>query len=337
VILLVQFHHAITDGIGIFDFIEDLLLLYNREIVRRSGHLAESAPAPPPRRQELLHSRGRFHLNLLDWWRRLPWDMARYRAFFRRQPTPLRLEGEAPGERPSPVHPGMSPLDAAVREVWSEARTKALSAEAKAQGVTLNDLLVTRYFRALREWQGEKRGPIRVSVPTSLRLPADAELPSTNVVSMVFLDRTEDVIRDEGALLASVATEMRRIKDQRLGLAMIRILTWFARLPGVLALFFRLPICQTTSVLTNLGRPFAGSPLMGQDGLVRAGDVTMTGVDTLPPVRPLTTVSLSVNGYAGKLSLTLRYDGRLMSRAAAKRCLGLISRKFEGDGERRAP
>jgi hypothetical protein len=95
------------------------------------------------------------------------------------------------------------------------------------------------------------------------------------------------------------------------------VLNVFAAIPGLLRLFMSVPRCQSTIVLTNLGRPFADSALSGEDGFVRVGRgeraMTLIGVDTMPPVRYLTRLSVSVNGYGGKLSLTGRYDSTVMT------------------------
>jgi len=312
-IFIVQFHHAVSDGIGIFNFFEDLIELY--------------AGQEPSQRRDArsLLGRGTYHLTLPKWIRRLKYDWERYRLFFKSRAESLFTEG--------PVSQAAAPIDAYVRRIWTKEEMKTFAADAKARGVTVNDLLVTRYFMSLAAWQKQKpiwKKGIRISVPMNLRLPEDDIVPAANIVSMVFLDRGGELLNNETELLKTVVTEMLRIKECRQGLAMVRLMDWFVRVPGLMPLYFSLPICQATSVLTNLGRPFHTSNLMGKDGLLKAGDITLQSVDTLPPVRKLTAISLSVNSYGGRFSMTLRYDARVMQEESAIRLIDLVSTTIRG-------
>ena len=158
---------------------------------------------------------------------------------------------------------------------------------------------------------------VRLSVPISLRKEKQADMPAANLISMAFLDRRVGHILDDTALLWSVAQEMRRIKDYNMGLALIRCLNWISRLGDWFCLFLRSPMCMATAVLTNLGRPFAGSQLVDAEGYLCTGNLRMTGLDTMPPVRHKTRATISVNTYAGKFSATIRYDSRVWTSADA--------------------
>lgn len=313
-LIVVQFHHSVSDGIGIFNFFETLLMHYHGMTPTAAG------PRYP------LALRATFGLKPGDWRRRTGNDLRRIANFFKTEPKPLW--GSAPKST------GPASLAAAERQVFGGLE-RAVQV-AKAHGVTLNDLMLAELYHTVAAWQTisarSRPGQTRIGVPTSLRTAVDATLSATNVVSMVFLDRGPKDLADPDALLEGIATEMAQVKDDRMGLTLIRVINFFARVPFLLRAFMRVPRCQASVILTNLGRPFAGSPLMGDDGYMRVGQgahaVTLVGLDTMPPVRHLTRLSISVNGYGGKLSVTGRYDGTVMTAVDAQWLIGNYGRRL---------
>jgi hypothetical protein len=106
-------------------------------------------------------------------------------------------------------------------------------------------------------------------------------------------------------------------------MALPRVMMKLGRYYGGIYRFLNIPTCSTTAVLTNLGRPFADSKLADQNGKVRVGDIILESLETLPPVRPRTLASFSVNYYGGALSITLKYDSTEFTKSTAS---GLLER-----------
>jgi hypothetical protein len=201
----------------------------------------------------------------------------------------------------------------------------AVRASARAQNVAVNDFLISWLFKTLSQWNadnGAVNSRIRIGLATSLRGKDDPETSVSNVVSMVFLDRSPPQIKSP-ELVNDVAAETTEIKNHRMGLALPRVFRRLGRYPYMVSLFFAPAKCSATAILTNLGRPFADSKLMGPDGKLRIGDVTLESLETLPPVRPKTSASFSINYYGGELSVTLRYDSTVFTPETA---LNLLER-----------
>ena len=75
---------------------------------------------------------------------------------------------------------------------------------------------------------------------------------------------------------------------------------------------------MATSVLTNLGRPFANSLLPRQDGKIVAGDIVLEAVEGVVPLRPHTCAGFALTTYADQLNIVLHYDLRVLTQNQAE-------------------
>ena len=311
-ILLVQFHHSVCDGIGLFQFMEDLLITY--------GSITGSkVPELRPIDHEAFLKRGEFGLSSDEWAVRKPIDVARAAKFFKSVARPIAYEKTS-----AKFLPKSADLLASERMILAPEILTSLRSEARARNTSVNDVMIRDLFQTLADWNeahGDTKQDIRVAIATSLRGPSEASMSAANVVSMVFLNRSHREIADAN-LLQTIAAETNLIKQNRLGVVLPRVIRRLGRYPGAIERFLKVPVCSATAVLTNLGRPFADSPLTGSDGLFRVGAITLESLETLPPVRPKTRASISVNYYGGSLSVTLRYDSTVFTRIQAAQLLG---------------
>jgi hypothetical protein len=76
-------------------------------------------------------------------------------------------------------------------------------------------------------------------------------------------------------------------------------------------------------LLTNIGPVLAGSPLPRADRRLVVGELTLEDVVFVPLVRLLQCVGFSVSTYAGKMSLGMRYDSRVMNAEQAEEVMDL--------------
>lgn len=301
-----QVHHSSGDGLGAYQFLEDLLAAYDLEC--RGPQAGSRLRTVEPQR---LLNRGRFGL---DWWgqlRRLPaeiWGLVvGMFIFFAGRPVVLaRRESEPPKED------GRCLLDMPAYH-FTAAEFTGLKAAARRDGATLNDLLLCELFRAVERWQGLCRAPlghklVRVMMPVDLRTTGDERLPATNVVAMVNIDRRPTWIRNWRRGLRLIRWETWFLKRFRFGLSFIRGLAFCERLPGGLEAFSNLRRPYATAVLSNLGKVFEGPGLVRDQGKVTAGGLRLETVESAPPVRAGTTVGVSILSYAGRLGIVLSYD-----------------------------
>ncbi len=311
-----QFHHATSDGLGAFRFINDLLVSYDAA-VRGDVSDARLHRLDP----ELLLRRGTFGLTPGKFLRILPKQLVGLlgvRQFLMRRPVTLARDQETPASptSTSPVYPAVA---TAVLDCETTERLWVVAAE---RGVTANDLLLGDLFVALDDWRRKRRSPrpsdwLRIAVPMNLRTAADRRLPAANVTTMVFLDRRPEEISDADALLAGVQDEMQLIKRLRLGLTFNFSLAAARRLPGGLARMAKKDRGMSTAVLTNLGDPLAKTPLKRMDGRLVVGDMTLDGMELAAPIRPHTAAAVAVWKDARRLNVTLHFDAHRLSRADA--------------------
>jgi hypothetical protein len=310
--VLLQFHHAVSDGIGEMEFIGDVLTDY---AVRITGQ----TPPDNPRKidPELLKIRGKSGLTMKKY----------FRYFF---DTALTTKQILFGN-PSPLTPCLAEpkiLDiyyTFCRQELSHEETQHYLSAAKQNGATVNEMLLRDLFLTLGSWRQHwvdlRTNPMfRVAVPMNLRTEEHRYIPASNTVTMLFLDRRYRQCLDGNSekLLQGIRREMGWIRRTEQKHCLLTTLLARNRLPGGLAMALRYPQCRSTVVLSNLGRILESLPLpRREDGCVKVGEAVLEDVDANPPIRPETLISFSVLMYAGRLRLVLRHDSQNMTEEQA--------------------
>lgn len=322
--LRLLFHHACCDGIGAYQFIEDLLAAY---------HLACTGVLPAHRRPiepKRLAGRGRFGLNGWRLLARLPaeaWALAVGSAtFFLLRPSPVAVSRQEDHahvrcdveETPATHVEDLGCLTDMPAHTFEPQSSRRLLAAAKAAGSTFNDLLLRDLFLALHSWNA-RHAPqagtlVRLMMPINLRVADDRTLPAANVVAMAHLDRRPHWFSPHW-LLHTIAWEAAFIKRFRLSLAFHRAAAVLVRVPWGLRLMTSTRRCYATAVLSNMGRLFAEAPLSRDGSRVVCGNLRLERVESAPPVRPQTRVAISTLWYDDRLSVVLNYDRIVLRRA----------------------
>lgn len=332
--LLLQVAHACCDGLGVMQFLEDLLAAYHR-------HTTGEQVALAPRDAERIALRGRFGLNV---WRRMlraPQELVGLLGaveFMAHKPLPVPLHTAAAAVEPTPDFP------AAVSHQFTLEQLAGLRTAARNQGATLNDLLIRDLFLALGEWTAQHeptscRRPLRIMVPVSLRSTADLEMPAVNIVSMVNLDRRPTKFRNPRALLRGISLEMWAIKRWKLGLTLVHLTSLVRKVSGSLNSLLPDSRCLATCMFSNLGPVLAGSTLPRDEGRIVAGNVRLDRLESAAPLRPHTRASFVVVTYGHEISLMMNYDAQTFSREHAQEFLRQFVARIELslDERREAP
>jgi len=324
--VLLHFHHACSDAIGGFAFIEDLLAGYAMACPGGDAIVPRTLdPARLASRGESESERG-----LL---RRLTDPIVGLREgvrFFRERPMPLApplehtsgREQPMPGEPEAPMRPGFLVAD------LPQAALLGLRQVAADERVTVNDILLRDMFVVMRRWneaQGRPPGRrrLRILMPQNLRTRADRAMPAANAMSFAFLTRRADRCRHANDLLRSIAEEtdaVRRGQLSRYFLGSLAALDAAGALRHVLNSRF----CFATCVLTNLGDParrFTTRFPRCQTGLV-VGNLVFERVAGVPPLRKRTHAAWSISSAAQSLSISLKCDPHSFSRLDVQRLLG---------------
>ena len=174
-------------------------------------------------------------------------------------------------------------------------------------------------------------------LPFSLRGAADRPLPAANVVSSVFLDRKGSQMSDPADLLVSIHDEMQLIKENELGYTFVLSLCVNRMLPGGLRRVARGNRCNASAVFTNLGRLVSRTGLPSENGEAICGDVRLQHLEILPPLAPFTCIAFGAGWYANRLSISMRYDLRVLTADQASALLDkLVTRIRETNSEAEA-
>lgn len=321
-ILFLQIHHALADGLGCLQVVEDLLAEYASPGDRSSQSSSID-----------MVQRNHFGLDALQILRLIPKQcvgLAGVRQFLMRRPVPINCSHSD--------HTDSARLTALKHQLTRE-QTELLKQNAKQHGATLNDYLAGLVFEACDELRRDQAAYdqaewLRMMVPMSLRNAQTQRLSACNVVSCVFLDRTGQQIAHRPDLIRSIHEEMELIKRNRLAFMFIfslwlrKVWRFRARRPALIAPKPRR--CQTSMVFSNMGRIFETSLLpITPDGHVQADQLKLTGLEVLAPIAPLMHVAIMAFHYAGRITLSLRYDGQAICGTNAARLLQRIAQRID--------
>ncbi len=315
--VLTQYHHVCVDGLGALEFARDLWLGYH-ELASGRDPADKLRPLDP----EQLKVRGKFVGGLVKSLKRIPkevlalpgvWD------YFVHRPTALPAVpsgaslDKSEDSYPSDNDDSRKRLFGTCSHVFSEAETAALRAACKAQGCTLNDLLLRDLYYVLADWTADHDPAradklVRIMIPTSLRGMSDRDMPAANRLTMAFLDRRPHRFASPRALLDNLRWEMDLIKRHQLGITLLHGICVVRVLPGGLKRMLLEDRCLSTCLLTNVGNLTRFFPLPRREGRLVAGDVAIEQIEGFPPFRPQTHASFVTFIYAKRLNLGLSYN-----------------------------
>lgn len=322
-----QFHHAATDGIGAVQFIGDVLAIYGQSTAAPGDEIPELEPLNP----QLLIQRGRL-------WR----DGVRPRRGFllRTAGRVLEMLWQSPAILAARASPKVcatqdSSIPAFVSRTLPRDVHIGLKARAAAKGVTVNDLLVLDMYHTIRDWnqlcgRNDRRTWYRLGLPLSLRTPMDDDLPAANVLSFLFMTRRARDCDREDELLQFIHRETESVIQGEARLMFAHAVGLLLKAPGLLAGLLRVPACQATAILANVGdvrRQFRGRfPL--KQGRCVAGNVILDALLGAAPIRNRTRLAVSLGTYAGMYLVNMQCDHRFFTRDDAERLADLFTERI---------
>ncbi|MBA3314201.1 MAG: hypothetical protein H0T47_13065 [Planctomycetaceae bacterium] len=311
--VVLQLHHACTDGVGVTNFVTDFLRAY--------AALGNGEAVPTLRDHGALEWRDRFYKR--PWLGRLKtlYGVATHARTWRRS-RPIPLRDEDSGKRRS-----KRPMDSISHRVLDTPELEGLVKAAHEADVTVNDLMLRDLLQVLAP-RCEHRATgvddcVCVCMPVNLRAPEDAPMPAANKMFMSFLRRTPAQCRDAEGLLRSVREETSYIKRTRRGLRMLEVFRLAMLLRGEVPQALLKKGSFATAVLSNLGRLVGqdvGLPT-DEDGRLLASGITVERLITAPNGRPGTAAVFVILTYAGRMIISLRFDPESLSDDSAQELL----------------
>jgi len=323
--VLIQFHHACCDGLGIYQFARELLIAYTSALP--SGPELKL----PDVDEALLKNRESFGLRFTELVKVVVRQTARLPNvwhFFRRTPPamvphqPRVREGTAPRAYPGLCsHHFDYELSSALRQ-------------SRADKATLLALLARDLFLAVRDfrrWQGNGGDAkwLRFMIPMNLRRKEQYRTPAANIMGAVFLERRGLDMRDPDRLLQGLRDEMSFIKRLQLGYLFLFALFAQRWLPGGLRNAAQPERCPVSAVFTNLGKVFTRCPLPHVGGKWQCGNVVLQSTETAAPIARNVCAAFAASWYANRLSITLHYDPGPMSASEGRQMLNFFVQRIQ--------
>lgn len=314
--LLYIVHHVATDGIGGTIAFLDWMIIY-ANLCNKKAPLKGLPRLDPP----LLKRRGQLGVFKTSFLKTLPFQwIALYGAgnFILNKVTPL-IPLDTPPE-PASLTDDRNQL--VIRQL-SEEIAGAVKTTSEKLGATNNDVLVGLLFLAGRRWR-ERRGlttekdRYRIIVPANIRDIGDRRLPSTNRVTLHYLDRTDSALADRADLIKGIRYELGVISRFQLEKTFLMYLNAISLAPGMLKRTSTQETCQGTMLITNLGEPLRRMKLPREDGKLVVGNVILERFDLIPPIYKRTPVSIAVGRYADVTTLVMRFDPHVMNHSDAE-------------------
>lgn len=316
-VLRMQFHHAACDGKGAAQVFIDLMTGYSQLTASQENQVAWGKLRP-----EGLVDRGVFppvkSTRTVSRWQAIKgaWD------FHMRKPKPL-----ASVRSKSIVLENREPLQWEQFE-FTAAETEHFRQNAREQNCTLNDIATALLFQTLASWQATHTANrphhrLRILIPTDLRSRADGRLPAANRMGFAFLTRSASQSEDWDSLVEGVQAETEFIKDTQAGRFFLNDMAFLTGHPKLLSLLLRRTGCMATAVLTNLDDPIRRfrRRFPVNDGRITVGNLSITAIYGLPPIRSGTRAGFGICHCNGKMSLSLQTDPAWFTRADTRTLL----------------
>ncbi len=314
--LVLEFHHASSDAIGARLFIRDWMHAYHE--MQHHGKIRRDLS---PIESSRLPTRGLFNRPVKSESTRItsPWEKLIHAWHFHfRGPHPISL--------PANTVQGLDHSSASSQDRCTYHRfcltldqTNTFSELARQTGVSINELLVGVLIQAIHQWNysevknsGWRRA--RILIPTSHRGRTELKLPAANRLGFGFVSISRDQCRSFSSVMNQTANQLRMIQKLQLGLDFVDLFGFASRWAWPTKRLLKLRRCLATAVLTNIGdltmrfvRAFGTS-----EEKLQVGDLTLTAVYGVPPIRPMTRAGFGVCRVNGKLHVagqTVSIDG----------------------------
>ena len=321
IVVTAQFHHAVCDGIGSYQYLGDLLYEY----AIRTGATELPTPVDLPYRR--LKDRGRVSYDMSNFLRpdgkpQRMWDEAL--KFMRRSNVALK-----PDQQPAPTfHASFPSIES---HEFDKQQYKALRHAAQANGQIINDLLVEKFFLTLSQWESKapwfsQRRHVCVMMPLNLREPTDNDISACNAVSQSFVRYHRRDLKDGTKFRNALGQELRRLKHDRTRIRFMHLMAgahYFY--PKTLQFCMNFKKCLATAILSNTGDPTKQflTNFPKENGQLRCGNLLLTDVAGVPPLRPGTNATISIFTYRRVLKICVRCDPNQFSRQDTRKLLQL--------------
>jgi hypothetical protein len=331
-VFTLQCHHAVSDGIGTYQLISDWLWYYASEI--GSPLDQELSPAEP----QVLRDRIRNSFNLENYHD----DNGKFDTQSTKTLAWQCIKGVQPLSAPKGKAAQNQLADRAVgnfpglcsfefnQKVYREIRRVG-----EQRGQTTNELLIERLLVTIRAWneQNGQRGrrDLCIMMPMDLRELDTRMATAANLVSYALIRRKQSECVASETLIDSLRQEMLRLKHERQRTPFMSMINYIRRFPTGIKRWLGSRRCMATAIVSNTGDPTKRFlvPFPRVKGLLKVGNLTLTDIYGVPPMRSGTRLTISIFTYRRVLKICLRCDPHLFAREDTERFADAYQQSIE--------
>lgn len=324
-------HHGLCDGLGGLQFVREWMQVYDALFHGQpeTKGLGELSAATLINRNRLYLTS---HKYLAHLWKQPIALFGAAKFVFRRFVILGDRATISPNETPKAADSGWPHMLSAEIDAANSGKVRRAANKAK---VSMNDWLAGCLIEAVFSWldkNGNDGGAkhIRLIVPISLRSAVDRTMPAANRTTLVQLDRCREDTQPRIRLMQGIAFELGLIRAWQLD----RLFLIAMRVVGCSNLLMRRSArwhkYRATTLLTNLGKPLLRLGLgRDDDQCWKAGNLVLTSMDLVPPIKHGLPVSFAVHQYGKCLRISMQFDPAALSEAAAREILQGFSGRIE--------
>ncbi|MEZ6088813.1 MAG: chromosome condensation protein [Pirellulaceae bacterium] len=329
-VVTTQFHHATCDGIGAYQFLGDWLWHY-------ADLVGEAIDEPLPTLDvKLLRQRIRNSFDV-EQYRRPdgsletgPTKTLAKQCLFGAQPLskPKRRDSE-PNASGSNIFPALRGFEFD-KDVYKDLRHVA-----EHRGQSTNELLIERLLVTLRKWNQQQGGKgnrdLCIMMPMDLREITNRMATAANLVTYALIRRKQSQCVESEALIDSIRQEMVMLKRDRFRTPFMNLIAHARRYPTWFKRWFSSRRCLATAILSNTGDPTKRFSVAfpRQKGLLKAGNLLMTDIYGVPPMRLGTRLTISIFTYRRVLKICMRCDPHFFTPEQTQQLLDLYVQSIQ--------
>jgi len=302
--VMLDVHHAVTDGNGLRQVVTEWLHLYHCEVIGVPSRLPLLDPDRLQYRDQFPQPKAIPPIGLKDALRNfLVTIRGRTSRWDPRQRNRQRTSNETSSH--------------CVEVIFSAEQCSQLQQRLTAWNVNINDLLMVGCMSIFAQQApaGSMKHRITVLNPTDLRLPSDRTMPATNRFGVAFMRRMRSECLEPAQLLRGIQEEMNYVRTNYIGVEFLKGLAAASRIPGGINLLRRLGFFIPSFQYTCLGDVTRGGRRLipYKDGIVHSGGMQLETVTGFAPFAENVPLSIASCETGKRMTLTVRSSACFMS------------------------
>ncbi len=313
--VILDAHHAVTDGNGLRQFVTDWLHLYHCEVhglpvrlpvidpdrLQQRDRFPQPATAAPITFREAVRN---FLCTVRG--RTARWGSGRSRLI----------------TSPSTSH------GYCVEHILSTDQVEQVEKRLSAWKVTLNELVLVACMSTFARLApgGSHNDRITILNPTDLRLPSDRSMPATNRFGFAFVRRIRSDCHSPTGLLRGIHDELAYVRKGYIGVEFIKGLKSASSIPGGVDFIRRLGLFVPSLQWTCLGDVTRGAKrlMTWKDGVLHVGGLRLESATGFAPFAENVPLSVATCEAGKRIALTLRSSTEYISPEQTKDFLEML-------------